>query len=679
MAVSHPLYDLLAREDHATFLVAHEANAIDVYLLVLALSLALPLAIFAALWLASRLSGRLARALYALVILVLFTALFLQASKQLVGELGLANIGLGLGPALLCTLLFANVSWVRSLLGFSAIAAVVAPAMFLASPAMRAFLASPVAQVDEIAPFGKSYPNVIMVVFDELPLISLLDENRRIDAVRFPNFARLAEKSSWYRNTVTAHTTTTKAIPSLLTGRYVNQHQPVVSSQTYPESIVSFLASTHQLRGVEVVTKFFDQTGDHEVAPVFGFGFRNMGKDLLIVYGHLVLPGSMAGSLPGINTQWSDFGPAVPRQDYLKPPKSRFFQQFVELLRTTPRAAPAFFYLHMLVPHSPLRFNDDGHNYGNELHGYGLGSRSVKPHTFAQNEQDALLIHQAHLLQTRYADLLLGELLDELEMLGLLAEALVVVTSDHGIGYLWYAEDEEDLRALRAGEVYWVPLLIKLPGQDRGEIIDDRVVTIDIFPTVADILDRPIPWAVDGLSAIGAGSERAQRTGTGNPDRTATFLPDGENDFGALSKKIELFGQHNLEDLYYFGPHKELVGRRADSLPAHAPFSDAGRVTLETEVPTGPADVRTPLYLKGALRELDPELQAEALELAIAVNGVIRGTTKPSYREDRLTFTMRIPTETWEAGLNTVEVYAIFTADPGGQRSLAPFSWESGQ
>jgi arylsulfatase A-like enzyme len=75
---------------------------------------------------------------------------------------------------------------------------------------------------------------------------------------------------------------------------------------------------------------------------------------------------------------------------------------------------------------------------------------------------------------------------------------------------------------MRAQEVYWVPLFIKKPEQSQGEINDVPVVTVDIFPTVAGILGKPIPWAVDGLSALGSGQARENRMGTGNPDKRAT-------------------------------------------------------------------------------------------------------------------------------------------------------------
>src|SRR4051812_27316224 len=41
-------------------------------------------------------------------------------------------------------------------------------------------------------------PPVVMIVFDEFPTTSLLDAHGRIDAVRYPNFARLARDANWF-------------------------------------------------------------------------------------------------------------------------------------------------------------------------------------------------------------------------------------------------------------------------------------------------------------------------------------------------------------------------------------------------------------------------------------------------------------------------------------------------
>ncbi|MFC1719749.1 sulfatase-like hydrolase/transferase [Pseudomonadota bacterium] len=674
MAISHPLYDLLVREDHATFFVAHESKSIDIYFLVFILSAALPLILYIALWMFSLLSKNLSRTLYALVIFVLFSALFIPASQKLFGNLGWGNVGLGVGSAIVCTILFATTSWARTLLSIAAIGALISPAMFLTNPAMSSFLATPEAQDYKMELLGKKYPNIVMIVFDEFPLISLLDENRQIDDVRFPNFARLAKTSTWYRNTITAHTTTTQAVPSLLTGRYVNIHQPIASSANYPESIVSFLSSTHQLRGVEIVTKFFDQPENQTTTPTFGFGLKKMGIDILIVLGHLVLPGMAAEWLPAIDSKWSDFQPASPGLKSKPAGNSRSVKEFVRLLRTTPRSTPAFFYLHLLLPHSPLRFNDDGRSIGNELYKYGLGTRSPKPNTFANNEQDSLLIYQAHLLQTRFVDLILGQILSELESLELFSDSLIIITSDHGIGYVWYEEEDiSDIVAMRAGEVYWVPFFLKKPNQEQGEIIDAPVVTVDIFPTVAEILGKPIPWAVDGLSAIGPERKRENRLGTGNPDTRATWLPAGKTSFKALEKKIALFGQHNLKDLYFFGPYKDLIGRRVDTFPLTADKLSSSNVTIKSQTQNESTKVNMPFYLKGELTTVNPKFQTGGLNLAISINGIIRGTTRTTIKDNRVTFMTRISPESWESGENSISVYAIFEDENDEGISLAHF------
>ncbi|MDA1015942.1 MAG: hypothetical protein O3A00_15980 [Planctomycetota bacterium] len=59
-----------------------------------------------------------------------------------------------------------------------------------------------------------------MVVFDEASGLSLMDENREIDATLFPNFSALAKQATWYRNATTVHQFTANAVPAILTGTY---------------------------------------------------------------------------------------------------------------------------------------------------------------------------------------------------------------------------------------------------------------------------------------------------------------------------------------------------------------------------------------------------------------------------------------------------------------------------
>src|SRR5687768_7173884 len=63
-----------------------------------------------------------------------------------------------------------------------------------------------------------SKPYVVLLVMDEFPSDSLLDSRRRIDPVRYPNFAALAADATWFRNAFSVYDSTTKAVPLILDG-----------------------------------------------------------------------------------------------------------------------------------------------------------------------------------------------------------------------------------------------------------------------------------------------------------------------------------------------------------------------------------------------------------------------------------------------------------------------------
>ena len=59
---------------------------------------------------------------------------------------------------------------------------------------------------------------VVLVIFDEFAMSSIMTERGTIDAVRYPNFGALARSSTWHRNATTVHDYTFWAVPAILTG-----------------------------------------------------------------------------------------------------------------------------------------------------------------------------------------------------------------------------------------------------------------------------------------------------------------------------------------------------------------------------------------------------------------------------------------------------------------------------
>ncbi|HEY4485991.1 MAG TPA: sulfatase, partial [Nitrospiria bacterium] len=109
-----------------------------------------------------------------------------------------------------------------------------------------------------------------------------------------------------------------------------------------------------------------------------------------------------------------------------------------------------------------------------------------------------------------YVDEYVGVLTTALEGLDLLDDTLIVITSDHGQIF----DPEHDLgipdRNIRTynrhgytlyDEEIHVPLIVRLPGgAGGGKTVENPVSHVDLFPTLLDLADLPIPSGLDGRS-----------------------------------------------------------------------------------------------------------------------------------------------------------------------------------
>lgn len=228
-----------------------------------------------------------------------------------------------------------------------------------------------------------------------------------------------------------------------------------------------------------------------------------------MIASHIIAPAAIESSLPVIDGQWhgflGGFASSAPAEENWpfsgeKPEKVR---QFLKILDEADRSQPSFYFLHVESPHYPFIYADDGRTYGAQITHLHGGARTLKQGRLADDRETSLVGYQAHLLQTRFVDLLLGMILDKLEERSLFDDSIVVVTADHGAGFLWDEGVSADgLTSIRASEILYIPLFIKSPRQNTGEESDRVVEIIDVVPTPTDILDLEIPWKIDGLSAL---------------------------------------------------------------------------------------------------------------------------------------------------------------------------------
>lgn len=135
--------------------------------------------------------------------------------------------------------------------------------------------------------------------------------------MRYPNFARLAAGSVWYRNASTIYWLSEGAQPAILTGTIPTPETPPIASE-YPESLFTLLGRTHRVRAIETVARLCPQTlckDSRKVqAAVTGDVAGSLPADVGIVYLHMLLPKPYASRLPLIDDSWGNFAGSEKRE-----------------------------------------------------------------------------------------------------------------------------------------------------------------------------------------------------------------------------------------------------------------------------------------------------------------------------------------------------------------------------
>jgi hypothetical protein len=655
LAVAQPLLDILA--GGAAFFVAHDASRAEVLLVVGAILLVPALL----LWLvveAVRLGSVTAGRWVMAALVGLLVGVTIMSAVDRANPLPLwAYAASTLLIAAAIAWMYDRLEPVRTFASFLAPAPLLFAGVFLfASPVSALVVAN---DPEALARNASTATDVVMVVFDELPLGALLDGSGGIDGERFPGFARLAATSTWYPNATTVAPETTAAVPALLTGRLpagdVEIGEVPVAAQ-HPRSLFTMLGRSHDLRVHEWVTWLCPEDLCDERAEAGPDQQPSMLRDVSVIAGHQVLPGRLAEQLlPSIAGRWAGFGEESPEvgsvaddaaaregQDRTRTP----FEAALDELENAAR--PQLWFTHEYLPHRPPTLLPDGRSYprGFAFDWYGNHREDASP-----------MYRQRFLLQVGYVDRLVDQLLDRLDEQGM-DDALVIVASDHGLNFQPHGHPRalDTVRQTELNEVLPVPLFVRYPGQGGGAIDDRDAQTIDLAPTIADVLEVELPeeWVFDGRSL------RA----TDPPARPRYWQPTGElpaaiaadldvTQFARQSE--ELFGPSGgPHDLYAMGPDRALVGTRPQR---GAPVSDAVVEPLRPDdydaVELGAASV--PAFYEANASGLTP-----GEWVAVTVDGVVAGTGMVLDRSDGpARIKVMLDPDLLNHGRNEVEVLLI--------------------
>ena len=665
-AVAQPLFDLL--KDNPEFFAARGSSGFDIVSFSVLLVVLPPLLLLGIELLVGLAGGGARRAAHVVLIAGLVALIAAQALKKAIDASDVVLIVLSVAIGAAAALLWLRAEPVRSFLNILSPAPLVFLALFLFSGSISELAFPDEASARTIG--GVTQSPIVVVLLDELPVNTLVDENGKLDRQRYPGFAELADSSTWFKNAYTIYDSTERAQPAIMDGNLPEEDKQPISGD-HPNSIFSLFGKTHLMNVSEEATSVCsrDICEDERLDESYPDRISSMSEDLGLVWLHVVAPPEMETDLTSVSENWGDFGGAGEEsaeegekvggtrigrlaRGNLNGGRPVRFQEWIDDIRPTRR--PSLNFKHTLLPHVPWQYLPSGNRYRRQPNDAieGLSSQSFED----QGQLDVLF--QRHALQTMFADLQLQKLWDKLKAEGMWDDALIVVAADHGVAFPLGRPERRRLRRDTAAEIAPIPLFIKAPGQTRPEVDDAYVETIDILPTMFDILNLDPRVEMDGKSAY---SDEVQ-----NRDELRFLI---RNSFETLRIPADTFeaerrevvarnarligsGAEGLERMYRLGPNQDLIGKPASA--AGEPLDvdlvyagDYGRVEPESGL--------VPTHVVARVNGPDQHPR----DIAVAVNGriaAVGNTFKLAIGNEGELVSVMVPESAFRKGRNQVQV-----------------------
>ncbi|MFH0984842.1 MAG: sulfatase [Candidatus Omnitrophota bacterium] len=315
--------------------------------------------------------------------------------------------------------------------------------------------------------------NVIFVSFDALQAkhVQMLGNERNIT----PAIDAMARKGFCFRNIFSVASWTVPSSMSWFTGVFPSEHKVVNKFSIY-NSLVKKISNLNELSpDLVTLAEIFKNngyatagfTGDAGVKGVFGF---SRGFDVYVDDRKF---GGMDHSIPK----------AV---EWLNKNKEKKFFMFLHGYdchgQFEPSAGFDYRFVDKTYDHKYKGTNEEQEALREE--GLANGKVNVR-------EQDVQFWRAVYDEKINRSDSLFGAFLKELDKLDLTRKTILVLTSDHGTELFEHQRIDHGFTLY--DELIHVPLIIVVPDQSAGRMIDDQVSSIDVMPTILDLMSLDLP------------------------------------------------------------------------------------------------------------------------------------------------------------------------------------------
>jgi arylsulfatase A-like enzyme len=321
---------------------------------------------------------------------------------------------------------------------------------------------------------GKSRPNLVLIVVDTLRAdhLGCYGYSRNTS----PAIDRLAAEGTLFESAFTTAPWTLPAFASILTSRLPWEHG-AVNDYLAPRADLPGLAEV--LRGAGYETAAF--VSHIYTSHIYGFdvGFDRfedfrIGKDYAFDQGR-------------------------------EPRAEEVVREAIRWLAERKNKKPFFLLVHLFDPHwtygapEPFRARFDPDYSGSADGSYRTIARFFSPDSIPPRRdlEHIIALYDGEIL---YTDAWLDTLFRALDRAGTWERTAVILTADHG-------EEFRDHRSMGHSftffdEVLRVPLVVRRPSERVGDVSDEPVSLLDLFPTLAEWAGAEIPPGLRGRSLL---------------------------------------------------------------------------------------------------------------------------------------------------------------------------------
>lgn len=325
-------------------------------------------------------------------------------------------------------------------------------------------------------------PNILLIIMDSVRADHL--SSYGYDRVTTPNLDQFRKQATLYRQAFSNSSWSLPSHASLFTGLYPANHGLFDHNHKLAESEITLPELLNQegyFTGGVTSNPWIEQGGlDRGFESVKEIGGRDkkQSRSILEKSGFAKLLGKLKRAL---------FFTGRETKEAMESIKGLLLEQGTK--------KPAFLFANFMEAHHPYLPPRPFHSKfsSSPLRSY-LKVKDLAESTYGKDKVDDALFQEAIDLydaEIAYLDDSLGKFFEWLQSEGLFENSMIILTSDHGEQF---GEHELCGKRLMGHEfsVYdtllHVPLLVKNPGQSRGQIVNEPVELVDLLPTITQKL-----------------------------------------------------------------------------------------------------------------------------------------------------------------------------------------------